>query len=64
MRISPLVSCTLLALAWGRVCWGQPWPLPHTLPLQRDLPDVLRFFDGTAADSADVWRQRRRPELL
>lgn len=39
------------------------WPLPHQLPSQPEMPDVLTMFNGSRVESPQQWNDLRRPEL-
>jgi hypothetical protein len=38
-------------------------PPPSRLPARSELPDPLRTFDGEVVETAEDWREKRRPEL-
>lgn len=40
------------------------WPDPADLPLVDGYPDLLVCLDGTPVKSAQLWRDKRRPELI
>jgi hypothetical protein len=40
------------------------WPEVSALPVLTELPDPLIMFDGTPVNTAEQWRNERRPELI
>ncbi len=43
---------------------GRVWPPVDQLPVQRELPDLLRMSDGRKVETAEQWRKERRPEMV
>ena len=39
------------------------FPAPETLPIQKELPDVMKLSNGQKVASARQWSEQRRPEL-
>lgn len=57
-----LLVWILLAAAGGPVS-AQSYPAVPELPRRAEFPDPLVMLDGDRIQSAEQWRQRRRPEL-
>lgn len=40
------------------------WPAVESLPVIKELPDILVMFDGTPVITSTQWLTKRRPELI
>ncbi len=58
-----ICCCALLTLLPAGLAHSEEFPPMDKLVSQKELPDVLKMFDGTPVATAEQWEQMRKPEL-
>ena len=63
-RASHILLLSLVVMVCSPATWAQEANYDESKVPQYTLPDPLVCSDGTKVTNAEVWRQKRRPEIL